>query len=173
MKQTLIIYNRCYSQAQLCKEKSRAPPPLVPLSSVGLPPDDLVIPINQISQDQLQNVCLETLSELPCEVEIKEMNTDSILDDETIICEPLKKKRMLSEMFDTNMQTKTDIVSIFDTEEENTIFKADQTKKEEKRTSILEQVLTGNLTMNNHQKLQPRAKLTSEWWCAPCNSYYR
>lgn len=131
-------------------------------------------PINQISQDQLQNVCIETLSELPCEVEIKEMNTDPILDDETTICEPLTKKYKLSEMFDTNMQTKTDIVSIFDTEEENTIFKTDyQTKKEEKRTSILEQVLTGNLTMNNHQKLQPKAKLSSEWWCAPCNSYYR
>lgn len=102
------------------------------------------------------------------------MNTDSILDDETTFCEPLAKKYKLSDMFDTNMQTKTDIVSIFDTEEENTIFKADyQTKKEEKRTSILEQVLTGNLTMNNHQKLQPKAKLSSEWWCAPCNSYYR
>lgn len=147
---------------------------MVPLSSVGLPPDDSVTLINQINQDQLQNVCLETLSELPCEVEIKEMNTDSILDDETTIYEPLKKKHMLSEMFDTNMQTKTDIVSIFDADEENAIFKTDyQTKKEEKRTSILEQVLTGNLTMNNHQKLQPRAKLTSEWWCAPCNSYYR
>lgn len=148
---------------------------MVPLSA-GLPLNDSVTPIDQISQDPLQNVCIETLPELPCEVEIKEMNTDSILDDETTSydCEPSKKKRKLSEMFNTNMQTKTDIVSIFDTEEENTIFKVDyQTKKEEKRTSILEQVLTGNLTMNNHQKLQPRAKLTSEWWCAPCNSYYR
>lgn len=117
---------------------------------------------------------METLSELPCEVEIKEMNVDPILDTETMICEPLKKKRKLSEMFDTNMQAKMDIVSIFDTEEENSVFKVDyQTKKEEKRTSILEQVLTGNLTMNNHQKLQPRARLTSEWWCAPCNNYYR
>ncbi|XP_050446343.1 zinc finger protein 836-like [Cataglyphis hispanica] len=160
-------------QAQLCKERSRAPPPLVPLS-IGLPFDDSVTPINQISQDQLQNFCMETLSELPCEVEIKEMNVDPILDTGTMICEPLKKKRKLSEMFDTNVQTKMDIVSIFDTEEENSVFKVDyQTKKEEKRTSILEQVLTGNLTMNNHQKLQPRARLTSEWWCAPCNNYYR
>lgn len=117
---------------------------------------------------------METLSELPCEVEIKEMNVDSILDAETTVCEPSKKKRKLSEIFDTNMQTNMDIVSIFDMDEENTVFKADyQTRKGEKRTSILEQVLTGSLTMNNHQKLQPRAKLTSEWWCAPCNNYYR
>lgn len=159
-------------QAQLCKEKSRAPPPLVPLS-IALPFDDSVTPLNQINQDHLQNACMETLSELPCEVEIKEMNVDPILGAETTICEPLKKKCKLLDMLDTSMQMNTDIVSIFDTEED-TIFKADyQTRKEEKRTSILEQVLTGSLTMNNHQKLQPREKLTSEWWCAPCNSYYK
>lgn len=161
-----------HSQAQLCKEKSRAPPPLVPLS-IALPFDDSVTPLNQINQDHLQNACMETLSELPCEVEIKEMNVDPILGAETTICEPLKKKCKLLDMLDTSMQMNTDIVSIFDTEED-TIFKADyQTRKEEKRTSILEQVLTGSLTMNNHQKLQPREKLTSEWWCAPCNSYYK
>ncbi|XP_029173642.1 zinc finger protein 569-like isoform X2 [Nylanderia fulva] len=158
-------------QAQLCKEKSRAPPPLVPLS-IAMPFDDSVTPLNQISQDHLQNACMETLPELPCEVEIKEMNADPILDAETTICEPSKKKRKLSDIFDANMQMGTN-VSIFE-DMEDTLFKADyQTRKEEKRTSILEQVLTGSLTMNNHQQLQPRVKLTSEWWCAPCNSYYK
>lgn len=46
-------------------------------------------------------------------------------------------------------------------------------KREEKRTSILEQVLTGNLTMNDRKDLNPKAKLSSKWWCAPCNSYFK
>lgn len=160
-------------QVQLCKEKCRAPPPLVPLST-ALPFDDSATPINQGNQDHLQNACMETLSELPCEVEIKEMNMDPILSAETADCEPLNKKRKLSDMyFGMDMQIKTDLFSISDMEEARAPKMDYQAKKEEKRTSILEQVLTGHLTMNNHQKLQSRTKLTSEWWCAPCNSYYK
>ncbi|KAL0121760.1 hypothetical protein PUN28_006908 [Cardiocondyla obscurior] len=157
-------------QVQLCKNKSRAPPPLVPLVplSTTLPFNDSAIPINQ-SQDHLQSACMETLSELPCEVEIKEMNMDPILNTETTICEPLKRKRKLSDIFGTDIQVKIESVSKMD---EAKAPKLDfQVKKEEKRTSILEQVLTGSLTMNNH--LQSRPKLTSEWWCAPCNNYYK
>ncbi|KAG5307757.1 ZN845 protein, partial [Pseudoatta argentina] len=159
-------------QVQLCKEKSRAPPPLVPLSIV-MPFDDPTTPINQVNQDHFQNTCMETLSELPCEVEIKEMNADPIFNAETATCEPLTKKRKLSDMFDMDIQTKVESVLIADIEGAKAPKSNCQTKKEEKRTSILEQVLTGNLTMNNHQKLQPGTKLTSEWWCAPCNSYYK
>lgn len=156
-------------QVQLCKEKSRAPPPLVPLSA-ALPYDDSAMPINQVNQDHLQNVCMEALSELPCEVEIKEMSTmESILSAESAVCEPLNKKRKLSEMFGMDIQTE----SVPDMEGARAPKPDYQAKKEDKRTSILEQVLTGNLTKNNHQKLQSRAKLTSEWWCAPCNNYYK
>ncbi|XP_012226103.2 PR domain zinc finger protein 5-like [Linepithema humile] len=158
-------------QAQLCKEKSRAPPPLVPLSA-ALPLDDLVIPMNQVSQDQ--NICMEVLPELPCEVEIKEMNADASLDDEAAICEALNIRRKTSDAFDMNINIKKDISIISDTEENKVIIKTEyQTKKEGKRLSILEQVLTGSLTVNNHQQLQSKQKLTSEWWCAPCNSYYK
>lgn len=154
-------------QVQLCKEKSRAPPPLVPLSTT-LSFDDSLIPINRINQDHLQSACIETLSELPCEVEIKEMNTDPILNAETAIYEPLNKRRKLSEMFNIDIQAK--VKSISDAEGVKLDYQA---KKDEKRTSILEQVLTGNLTINNHQKLQSKTKLTSEWWCAPCNNYFK
>jgi len=128
-----------------------------------------VISINQNSQDQLENVCMETLTELPCEVEIKEMSTDSVLSMETAICEPLNTKRKSSEMLNSDIRTKINTISISDTEEKIEY----QTMKEEKRISILEQVLTGNLTMTSRQKLQSKTKLTSEWWCAPCNSYYK
>lgn len=113
---------------------------------------------------------MDTLSELPCEVEIKEMSTDSIMSMDTAICELLNEKRMSLKGFDSNTQTEINVISIFDTEEEKTEY---QTVKEEKRTSILEQVLTGNLTMMSRQNLQPKTKLTSEWRCSPCNSYYK
>lgn len=92
---------------------------------------------------------------------------DPILNAETATCEPLNKKiRKLSELFSMDMQAE----STPDMEGAKLDYQA---TKEEKRTSILEQVLTGNLTINNHQKLQSRTKLTSEWWCAPCNNYYK
>lgn len=135
--------------------------------------DESVNSVNQITQHQLQSTGMEALSELPCEVEIKEMNADTILNTETAVYEPPRKKLKYLETLDIGLQPKAETVSISDTEEE-TVSKAEHpAKKEEKRTSILEQVLTGNLTMNNHQKLQPKAKLTSEWWCAPCNNYYK
>jgi len=140
---------------------------LVPLSG-HLSLDYSIISINQNSQDQLENACMETLTELPCEVEIKEMSTDSIISMETAIYEPLNTKRKSSEML--NSDTRTKINTISDVEEEKIEY---QTIKEEKGISILEQVLTGNLTMTSRQKLQPKTKLTSKWWCAPCNNYYK
>lgn len=64
-------------QSQLWREKARAPPPLVPLP-VSLPIESPSISID-INQDH-QNSCMESLPELPCEVEIKEMTTESILE---------------------------------------------------------------------------------------------
>ncbi|KAL6267694.1 hypothetical protein P5V15_000766 [Pogonomyrmex californicus] len=150
-------------QVQLCK--SRAPPPLVPLSGALLFDDS--ISIDQANQDY-QNICMEILPELPCEVEIKEVNTDPYLNVENTICESSNKKCKLSEMFDTDIQMKVDTVPMSNMEEART---KQEYVKEEKQTSILEQALTGNLIMNNHQ--QSRAKLTSEWWCSPCNNYYK
>ncbi|XP_011859864.1 PREDICTED: zinc finger protein 184-like [Vollenhovia emeryi] len=159
-------------QVQLCREKSRAPPPLVPLSA-ALPFDDSAMPIGQAGQEHLQAACLDTLPELPCEVEIEEMNADPILSAETAVCEPSGRKRRLPEPFGVDAQTKAESVLVADAEGARAPKLDYQAKREEKRTSILEQVLTGSLTMNNHQQLQPRTRLTSEWWCAPCNSYYK
>lgn len=137
-----------------------------------MPFDDSVAPINQISQDQLQNACMETLPELPCEVEIKEMNVDSLLNAGTAVCEISSAKHKLSDMYDADAIT--DMVPSFNMGDTKVASRVEyQMKREEKRTSILEQVLTGNLTMNNRQRLQPRTRLTSEWWCTRCNSYYK
>ncbi|EFN85388.1 PR domain zinc finger protein 5 [Harpegnathos saltator] len=169
-------------QAQLCK-KSRAPPPLVPLPN-SLPLDNSLAPINQINQDQLQNTCIESLPELPCEVEIKEMTTDTNLNDQITACEsPVRRPKWL-ESYNTSLRTVTNTVPTFDTGDEQAFSKAEyQARKEEKRTSILEQALTGNITLNNlaknsltvdhRQRLQTKAKLTSEWWCVPCNTYFK
>lgn len=157
---------------QFCKEKSRAPPPLVPLSA-ALPFDNSAMPIIQANQDHLQGTCMETLSELPCEVEIKETIIDPMLSAETAIYEPLNKKLKLSEMFDIDIQTKAEPAFEPDMEGTRAPKLEYQVKKEEKRTSILEQVLTGSLTINNHQSIQPRTKLSSQWWCTPCNHYYK
>lgn len=82
---------------------------------------------------------METLTELPCEVEIKEINTETHENNND--CEDFQNK-----------------------------YYSD---KEEKRTSILEQVLTGNLTINDCKELPSKTKLSSQWWCAPCNSYFK
>ena len=58
-------------------------------------------------------------------------------------------------------------------EESNNLRQGVQVKEEEKRTSILEQVLMGSLTMNDRKDLNSKTKLSSKWWCATCNSYYR
>ncbi|XP_031841658.1 uncharacterized protein LOC116430976 isoform X2 [Nomia melanderi] len=124
-------------QAHLWSEKARAPPPLVPLPA-SLPVENPSTPID-INQEH-SNTCIESLPELPCEVEIKEVNADPILGTD-----------------EENIDSREEI----------------QVNKEEKRTSILEQVLMGSLTMNDRKELNSKAKLSSKWWCAPCNSYYK
>lgn len=44
---------------------------------------------------------------------------------------------------------------------------------DKRSTSILEQVLTGNLTINDRKEARPKFQLSSKWRCAPCNRYYR
>lgn len=179
------LFNCCYFnwQAQLYKKTSRAPPPLVPLPN-SLPLDNSSAPVNQISQDQLQNACIESLPELPCEVEIKEMTVDTNLNDQIAACEPASKKPKWLETYSTGMRTATNTVPTFDMGEEQAFSKAEyQARKEEKRTSILEQALTGNLMLNNmtknnstvghRERLHTKSMLTSEWWCTPCNRYFK
>ncbi|XP_076642973.1 uncharacterized protein LOC143353480 isoform X1 [Halictus rubicundus] len=156
-------------QAQLWREKARAPPPLVPLPA-SLPVENPSTPID-ISQDH-SNTCIESLPELPCEVEIKEMNADPILGTDVSIYESPGVNNVGSDLYkpDVIMEDKRSLLK----EEDNDGMQEDiQLKKEEKRTSILEQVLMGSLTINDRKELNTKTKLSSKWWCAPCNSYYK
>ncbi|XP_046821176.1 PR domain zinc finger protein 5-like isoform X1 [Vespa crabro] len=157
-------------QAQLCTEKVRAPPPLVPLPSL-LPLESSSMP-NEINREHQSNCCIETLTELPCEVEIEEVNSETFLGDET--CESTDSKTISENEFYMGTDKQTGINVLEHMDDENEFSKEEiGTKKEEKRTSILEQVLTGSLTMNDRKELKGRENLTSKWWCAPCNSYYK
>ncbi|XP_076237210.1 uncharacterized protein LOC143180984 [Calliopsis andreniformis] len=155
-------------QAQLWREKARAPPPLVPLPA-SLPVECPSTPID-ISQEH-QNTCIESLPELPCEVEIKEMNTEPILGTDVSLYEPLNINNIDNEMYKTDEIAEDNKSSL--REESNNSGEEIQIQKEEKRTSILEQVLMGSLTMNDRKDLNPQAKLSSKWWCPPCNNYYK
>ncbi|XP_043522322.1 zinc finger protein Xfin-like [Frieseomelitta varia] len=156
-------------QAQLWREKARAPPPLVPLP-VSLPVESPSMSMD-VSQEH-QNNCMESLPELPCEVEIKEMTTEPILGTSVNVYESSHKNNVENELYnklDIIMEQNTSLLK----EESNNLRQGVQVKEEEKRTSILEQVLMGSLTMNDRKDLNSKTKLSSKWWCAPCNSYYR
>lgn len=110
------------------------------------------------------------------------MIVDANLNDQIAACEsPVRGPRWL-DTYMTGVRTETDTVPTFEAEE--AFSRAEhQTRKEEKRTSLLEQALTGNLTLNNlaknsqtmdhRQRLQTKEKLSSQWWCAPCNRYFK
>ncbi|KAG7202177.1 hypothetical protein KM043_015857 [Ampulex compressa] len=157
-------------QAQLCRDKARAPPPLVPLPA-SLPIENPSIPMD-VNQDQNPNTCIDALSELPCEVEIKEVNAEPILGSNITISESLNTKELENKLYNLPIMAQDNAISPKDLQDEKTLQET-QTKRDEKRTSILEQVLTGNLTMNDRKELNPEAKLSSKWWCTPCNSYFK
>lgn len=135
----------------------------------SLPVENPSTPID-ISQEH-SNACIESLPELPCEVEIKEVNADPILGTDVSIYESqnvisVEKKLCKPDLI---AEDNRNLLK----EENNDSREEIQVKKEEKRTSILEQVLMGSLTMNDRKELNSKAKLSSKWWCAPCNSYYK
>ncbi|XP_076619124.1 uncharacterized protein LOC143340737 isoform X1 [Colletes latitarsis] len=149
-------------QVQLWREKARAPPPLVPLPA-SLPVECPSAPTD-ISQEH-PNACIESLPEVPCEVEIKEMNTESILETNVNIYNDKGKLYKTDAVVEDNTNS---------SKEENDDSQQEvEVKREEKRTSILEQVLMGRVTMNDRNDLNSKEKLSSKWWCAPCNSYYK
>ncbi|XP_015186330.1 PREDICTED: zinc finger protein 528-like [Polistes dominula] len=157
-------------QAQLCREKVRAPPPLVPLPSLLSFESSSML--TEVNREQLSNNCIETLSELPCEVEIEEVNSETFIGDDT--CGSTDSRTLSDNEFYQMTDKQLDFNVFEHIENDNSSSKEEfVTKKEEKRTSILEQVLTGSLTMNDRMELKGREHLTSEWWCAPCNSYYK
>ncbi|XP_015606237.1 zinc finger protein 569 [Cephus cinctus] len=157
-------------QVQLCKEKSRAPPPLVPLPAT-LPIESPSTPVNFMDTVQ-SNSCIEPLPELPCEVQIKEEPTDAILKDDIATEDLPDFERSSRSIFDETGSMEDNNILLEDRLNDPQNGKSN-TKREEKRTSILEQVLTGSLTLNDRKELKPRVGLSSQWWCSPCNNYYR
>ncbi|XP_053971385.1 zinc finger protein 567-like [Hylaeus volcanicus] len=155
-------------QAQLWREKSRAPPPLVPLPAT-LPVECPSTPTD-IGREH-PNTCIESLPELPCEVEIKEMNTEPILETDVNMYESPNINSIESELYKTDaiVDDNTNSLKGESTDSQDEV----EIEKEEKRTSILEQVLMGRVTMNDRKDLNSKEKLSSKWWCAPCNSYYK
>ncbi|XP_048513182.1 zinc finger protein 667-like [Athalia rosae] len=166
-------------QAQLCKEKARAPPPLVPLSA-SLSAEKLP-GLTSVAKKQEPNVSYGSLIELPCEVQIKEEPMDladvggSHLDSKNIIpdehLDPIRcEGTEISQKTDKKStgRVKTERRNLFTNESRL----SNTTKSGNGSTSILEQVLTGNLTVNDREN-KPKFKLSSKWWCAPCNRYYR
>lgn len=137
---------------------------------MSLPVESPLTPID-ISQEQ-QNSFNESLPELPCEVEIKEMAMEPILGTGVNVYEHLNRNSIENELFNKpNMIMKHNTSSLKGESDETR--EEVLARKEEKRTSILEQVLTGNLTVNDRKDLNTKEKLSSKWWCAPCNSYYK
>ncbi|XP_066582940.1 zinc finger protein 569-like [Prorops nasuta] len=137
-------------QAKLCVERPRGPPPLVPLP-ISLPPENSVT----MEADELTQ-SIEDLPELPCEVEIEEIN--SLIGTNDAICE-LGIKSNNSNIETTDYSQGKSLMS--------------KKNKNDKPTSILEQVLKGNLTLNDRKDISPRSGLSSAFWCSPCNIYYK
>lgn len=155
-------------QAQLWREKARAPPPLVPLPA-SLPIECPSTPTD-ISQEH-PNACIESLLELPCEVEIKEMNNEPMLETDVNIYESPNINNVKNKLYKTDVIVEDNTSSL--KEESNDSQEQVEVKREEKRTSILEQVLMGRVTLNDRKDLNSKEKLSSKWWCAPCNIYYK
>ncbi|XP_043286449.1 zinc finger protein 84-like [Venturia canescens] len=158
-------------QAQLCKENARAPPPLVPLP-VSLP---IVKRVTNDSQLAL-NTCPEQLTEFSCEVEIKEdADDDRIQSNLTQQQGGSTNHEITTRDFNSNKAeecNENDVILLDDSFMEDK-SDSETENREEKRKSILEQVLTGNLTIDDCKEVPPKTKPTSQWWCSPCNSYYR
>lgn len=153
-------------QVQLCKEKCRAPPPLVPLPATL--PIENTTPLVNMPEIVQSNHSREPLPELPCEVQIKEEPSETILRTSTDM--DTSNERIFGNL---SLEIANDVLAnghrkSYDENGESNLY-----KREKPRTSILEQVLKGSITLNDRQELKSKYGLSSKWWCAPCNNYYR
>ncbi|XP_057339134.1 zinc finger protein 260-like [Microplitis mediator] len=111
-----------------------------------------LVPLPVRTQSPVDKELLEPLVELPCEVEIKEEPTDGF------------GKMDFESGVGDNEQSFVDILGLVG---ENGCHDGD-----DKKTSILERVLKGDLTANDCKDGSPKTK-NSQWCCSPCNSYYK
>ena len=152
----------CIFQVQLCKEKYRAPPPLVPLPATL--PIETTTPLVNMSEIETLNHSRDPLPELPCEVQIKEEPSETLRTDADL---DISDERILGNL-NANKILTNDPRKPYDKNGELSLYKG-----EKPRTSILEQVLKGNITLNDRQEQKSKFGLSTKWWCAPCNNYYR
>ncbi|XP_034935788.1 zinc finger protein 329-like isoform X2 [Chelonus insularis] len=154
-------------QVQLCMIKQRAPPPLVPLppASISLPHSPKLLDTLEMKES---NDSLDLLPELPCEVEIKEeptdLNTKLGFKPET----ENSNQSFIEERNEDNHEFNDSQINNYSNDTNSSMAEDNAEGK-----SILERVLTGNLTINDCKDLNPKKKLSSEWWCSPCNCYYK
>ncbi|XP_046484480.1 zinc finger protein 595 [Neodiprion pinetum] len=167
-------------QAQLCKEKARAPPPLVPLSA-SLSVEKSSVSIGMQKTDQ-SNAANEALVELPCEVQIKEEPLDNSDGNGPILGTAIMTaEELLTSVCNDRMEVshEEDYSSRGTNGAENRKTFGNESnvgitsRPGNGSTSILEQVLTGSLTINDRIGTKPKFKPSSKWWCSPCNRYYR
>lgn len=150
----------------MCKEKCRAPPPLVPLPATL--PIESTTPIIHASEILQLNHSRDPLPELPCEVQIKEEPSDTLLRTHSDL-EILNDRNLLISGTEKRKNVFTnDYGKSYDNNGESNDDESDKP-----RTSILEQVLKGNITLSDRKELKSKFGLSSKWWCAPCNNYYR
>ncbi|XP_033225614.1 zinc finger protein 84-like isoform X2 [Belonocnema kinseyi] len=152
-------------QVQLCKQKCRAPPPLVPLPAIlSIENTTPSVKMPEIVQS---NHSREPLPELPCEVQIKEEPSETVL--RTSTDTDTSNERIFANLsLEIPYVLANDHRKSYDENEESNLYKG-----EKPRTSILEQVLKGTISLNDSQELKSQYGLSSKWWCAPCNNYYR
>ncbi|XP_043480219.1 zinc finger protein 84-like [Leptopilina heterotoma] len=153
-------------QVQLCKEKCRAPPPLVPLPAT-LPIESTTPLINAPELLQLNN-SRDPLPELPCEVQIKEEPIDTLIRADSDLLGLNKRSLLISGIGKRANAFANDYGNAFENNGESNFDESDKP-----RTSILEQVLKGNITLSDRKDQKSKTGLSSKWWCAPCNNYYR
>lgn len=133
--------------------------------------------LNKLTDEKIQgdkSAFKQQLAGLPCQVEIKEepmgrQHVDDMLlldddegdGDDNNFNQDDEEHNYHSEF--------NNISNNYNGESEDLNY--DDKSEYEKRTSILEQALTGILSVNESK--EAKIKLTSEWWCSPCNSYFK
>lgn len=110
----------------------------------------------------------DPLPELPCEVQIKEEPTDTLIRADSDLVGLNKRSLLISGIGKRANAFANDYGNAFENNGESNSDESDKP-----RPSILEQVLKGNITLSDRKDQKSKTGLSSKWWCAPCNNYYR
>lgn len=151
--------------------------------SASLPAEKSLGLAESLKNNETNSTCETPLVELPCEVQIKEEPMDLVGGSGTqfLATKTMTAEELLDSICNTVENIPQEDYDLSDTEKKGEIsnsFNNDSRMANSRGagnggTSILEQVLTGSLTLNDRKEVKPKFKLSSKWWCPPCNRYYR